>query len=241
MDCPYLPKGSPKSLVCDGEYHTLVGTDIKKVCPLVTEAWVWATQFGVRGDRPYLFDTYRILPGNEEAIVTIMSWAESPCGIIILSALPGRGKSRLALSVWYRIRRSLRKCIIVSATGFHELAVMHSKGEDTRGLMKAYVGVNPVFVDASEFDGLDIGPDRSVPVVFDDLGSERTSDTFRDYFRQLLNYHENILITTNHTKETLGSLLGGRVESRLASATWLYLVGEDMRKVKFVGCGDADE
>lgn len=240
VPCPYIQPGSPRGLVCTGEEHLIAGTQSRKACPLVLEARTWANHLGVRGSAPHLLETFT-RAYQPSAFLAVSRWVQNPTGILILAAQPGRGKSRLALGAWYALRRQRKSCILVSATQFAQLAALWASGRDEGGAMERIIGQNLLLLPRDRVMDPSLVATAGDPVVFDDLGSERTTDTVRECIRTMLAHRQNVMITTNLDETALEPVLGERVMSRLSTATWVWMGGEDRRQ-EFDGvCGCTDE
>ena len=228
QSCPYIRSNAKdRDTICTGQKH-LRSNLPDLACPLWVEASQWARHVGIRG--PFELEDFDSTL-QPEAFEVIQNWVKDPRGLVLLASLPGRGKSHLAVGAWYALRRQLQRCYFTSSVLFQQLSVQASRGED-EGQMARFAGENLLLCEASFFEEPSHPKPFRVPVIFDDLGSERTTDTMIDYFERLLNYHHDLLITTNLDLNQLSSRYRERIVSRLTQASpYIWLDGQDWRTV----------
>lgn len=231
--CPYIRSNSKDAdTICTGTKHVRSGLPSTS-CPLWVEGLQWAKQIGVRGnfdldsfDASYQPEAYRI----------VTEWAQNPQGLVILHSLPGLGKSHLALGAWYSLRRSLKPCYFTSSALFQQLALQASRNDD-HGMMTKFVGENLLTCSSSYFEEAAEAKPHKTPVVFDDLGAERTTDTMLDFFERLLNYHDAMILTTNLDMVQITARYQERISSRLQQASHrVWLQGQDWRCLQNSEC-----
>lgn len=224
--CPYIRLNSKdRNTICTGTKH--LRTNLPTIpCPLWVEASQWSKHVGIRG--PFDLESFDS-NFQPDAYAAVSEWVRDPRGLILLSSLPGRGKSHLVLGAWYALRRRFQPCLFTSSVLFQQLSHQASMGED-RGAMSKFVGENLLTCSSSYFEEAMAAKPDEVPVIFDDLGAERTTDTLLDYFERMLNYHDSMILTTNLDLEQIASRYKERITSRLLQATHvLWLEGEDWR------------
>jgi DNA replication protein DnaC len=189
---------------------------------------LWARHAGIRGNFELESFQSHYQPDAYEAVQT---WVQNPKGLLLLASLPGRGKSHLALGAWYALRRKLQAAIFTSSVLFQALSKQAALGEDD-GAMVKFVGENLLLCRNSYFEEASFEKPFTTPVILDDLGAERTTDTMIDYTERLLNYHDCMLITTNLDMEAISEKYQERIASRLMQAQpSLWLEGPDWRSM----------
>jgi hypothetical protein len=225
VSCPYVYPDSFGEEFCTGTEHRFRDHEGKKVCPLYAEAMVWASTLGVRTG--FTWDEYDTTV-QPEAYDAVQNWVAKKSGLLVLSSPPGAGKSRLAMAAWYGLRRQGHYCLLTSSQRFLWAAIEAAMGRDG-SILERFVGPNMLYPIEDYPLSEDFLHGGHKPMVFDDLGAERTSDTFLDAFEQLLNYRDTLLVTTNLGQEEIARRYGDRILSRLRRATVVQLRALDVR------------
>jgi DNA replication protein DnaC len=226
--CPYIRDNvKDRDTVCTGTQH--LRPNLPPIpCPLWEEASLWARHAGIRGSFELTSFQSQYQPDAYEAV---QAWVQNPKGLLLLASPPGRGKSHLAVGAWYALRRRLHPAIFTSSVFFQSLSQQAARGED-EGAMAKFVGENLLLCHSTYFEEASVEKPFTTPVIFDDLGSERTTDTMIDYTERLLNYHDCMLITTNLDMESIREKYQERIASRLMQAQpSLWLEGPDWRSL----------
>lgn len=230
MDCPYLEqpyRNAANETVfpeCTGTKHVFDGGKSTS-CRLYDEAKMYARSLGVRGsvDLDSFESKYQ-----SDAFDAVVAWVKSPVGQLVLSGPTGCGKSRLALGAWYAIRRQRKFTLIATATEFFRSAVAAATFREDSNIER-YLGLRM----HEDTNGMTLWPDHlnplNHPLIFDELGGERDSDVFREYYKELLGKRPNMLITTNLDLRGISSRYGDRILSRMRTCLWVQMEATDRR------------